>query len=145
MASSDWSHVVTGPRRTVVGLLAVWVVGVIALYVIGRRQDDPTTLKAALCLPPDVLRLLRRLAADHPATRRSRQADAVDRIPDFHDRLPDFTPSWDTPTTRSWWPLPCARSSTRPARTAWRTTAQAARKGCGPSSGSPASPPDPAV
>ncbi len=73
MASSDWSHVVTGSRRTVVGLLAVWVVGVIALYVIGRRQDDPTTLKAALRLPPDVLRLLRRLAADHPATRRSRQ------------------------------------------------------------------------
>jgi hypothetical protein len=72
----------------------VWVVGVIALYVIGRRQDDPTTLKAALRLPPDVLRLLRRLAADHPATRRSRQLMLligylmfpIDLVPRLHPR-----------------------------------------------------------
>lgn len=46
------------------GVLLLWAVLVAALVVVSRRHDDPTTFKDALRLLPDVLRLLRRLAAD---------------------------------------------------------------------------------
>ncbi len=46
------------------GLLVVWAVLVVALYAASRRQGDPTSLREALRLLPDVVRLLRRLAAD---------------------------------------------------------------------------------
>ena len=46
------------------GVLLLWAALVAALVVVSRRQDDPTTFKDALRLLPDVLRLLRRLAAD---------------------------------------------------------------------------------
>lgn len=46
------------------GVLLLWAVLVAALVVVSRRHDDSTTFKAALRLLPDVLRLLRRLAAD---------------------------------------------------------------------------------
>lgn len=46
------------------GLAVLWVATVAALYVAGRRAGDPGSLREALRLLPDVLRLLRRLAAD---------------------------------------------------------------------------------
>lgn len=46
------------------GLLLVWVLLVVALLVAARRTADPVTLRAALRLVPDVVRLVRRLAAD---------------------------------------------------------------------------------
>ena len=48
----------------VLGLVLVWVVLVAALCLVGRRYDDPLTLRDVLRLVPDVVRLLRRLAAD---------------------------------------------------------------------------------
>ncbi|NUR08785.1 MAG: DUF1232 domain-containing protein [Nocardioidaceae bacterium] len=46
------------------GLLLLWLALVVALYVAGRRQDEPTRLRDVLRLIPDVVRLLKRLAAD---------------------------------------------------------------------------------
>ncbi|SDD84629.1 YkvA family protein [Nocardioides lianchengensis] len=46
------------------GLALVWAALVAALYVAGRRTGDPTTWQDLLRLLPDVIRLLRRLAAD---------------------------------------------------------------------------------
>ncbi|WP_341927853.1 DUF1232 domain-containing protein [Nocardioides psychrotolerans] len=45
------------------GLLMVWAVLVVTLYA-ASRQGDPTSFREALRLLPDVVRLLRRLAAD---------------------------------------------------------------------------------
>lgn len=46
------------------GLVLLWGGLVVGLYAIGRRHGDPTSLSDALRLLPDVIRLLRRLAAD---------------------------------------------------------------------------------
>lgn len=46
------------------GLLLVWLVLVAAFYVAGRRADEPMRLRDAARLLPDVVRLVRRLAAD---------------------------------------------------------------------------------
>ncbi|GEP38522.1 hypothetical protein NPS01_21850 [Nocardioides psychrotolerans] len=46
------------------GLLVAWAALVGVLYAASRRHDDPTTVKDALRLLPDVVRLLRRLAVD---------------------------------------------------------------------------------
>jgi uncharacterized membrane protein YkvA (DUF1232 family) len=48
----------------VAGLLVVWLLLVGALLVAARRAPDPVTLKDVLRLAPDVVRLVRRLAAD---------------------------------------------------------------------------------
>jgi uncharacterized membrane protein YkvA (DUF1232 family) len=45
-------------------LLVLWVALVVTLWLLGRRHDDPTRLRDALRLLPDLLRMLRRLAAD---------------------------------------------------------------------------------
>ncbi len=46
------------------GLLLLWAVLVAALWVAARRGGDPTSWREALRLLPDLLRLLRALAAD---------------------------------------------------------------------------------
>ena len=46
------------------GLLVVWLAVVAAFYAAGRRSGEPTRLREAIRLLPDVLRLVRRLAAD---------------------------------------------------------------------------------
>ena len=46
------------------GLALLWFALVVSLYLVGRRQAEPTRLRDALRLVPDVVRLLRRLAAD---------------------------------------------------------------------------------
>ena len=50
-------------------LVAVWVLLVAVLYAAGRRSDSTVTLREALRLLPDVVRLLRRLAADRTLPR----------------------------------------------------------------------------
>lgn len=45
-------------------VLALWIALVVAFYVVGRRYDDPVRLRDALRLLPDLVRMLRRLAAD---------------------------------------------------------------------------------
>ncbi len=74
------------------GLLLVWLALVGVLYAVGRREQDPAGLKAALRLVPDVVRLLRRLAADPTLPRGVRirmllllgyLAMPIDLVPDF--------------------------------------------------------------
>ena len=76
------------------GLLLVWVLLVVALYVVGRRHDDPTTLRDVLRLAPDVVRLLRRLAADPELPRgfRLRLLLLVGYLLLPIDLVPDFIP-----------------------------------------------------
>ncbi len=50
-------------------LAAVWALLVVVLYVAGRRTGSPVTLREALRMLPDVVRLLRRLAADRTLPR----------------------------------------------------------------------------
>ena len=73
-----------------VGVL--WIVLVATFYVLGRRHDDPARLRDSLRLLPDVVRLLRRLAADDSLPRGVRVrvvlvglylALPVDLVPDF--------------------------------------------------------------
>jgi uncharacterized membrane protein YkvA (DUF1232 family) len=74
------------------GLLVMWLVLVVALAVLGRRRGEPARLREALRLLPDVVRLLRRLAADPAVPRGVRVrlvagalylAFPVDLVPDF--------------------------------------------------------------
>lgn len=54
--------------QAVVGVLAgltlLWVALVATLYVVARREGDPTTWREVVRLVPDVVRLLRRLSSD---------------------------------------------------------------------------------
>jgi uncharacterized membrane protein YkvA (DUF1232 family) len=78
---------------SVVGsLLLVWLLLVGALLVVSRRTADRPTLREALRLLPDVVRLVRRLAADPAVPRGVRWRLAallaylllpVDLVPDF--------------------------------------------------------------
>lgn len=50
---------------TALGALGLaWALLVVVLLVLARREEDPTRLRDVLRLLPDVLRLVRRLAAD---------------------------------------------------------------------------------
>lgn len=54
--------------QTIVGIAAgltlLWLGLVAVLYVVARREGDPTTWREVLRLVPDVVRLLRRLSTD---------------------------------------------------------------------------------
>ena len=74
------------------GFALLWVALVVSLYLVGRRQAEPTRLRDALRLIPDVVRLLRRLAADPTLPRGVRirltlllvyLALPIDLVPDF--------------------------------------------------------------
>ena len=56
----DWWQVALGVAA---GLLLLWLAAVAVLLLLSRGQD-PVTLRDAVRLLPDVLRLVRRLAAD---------------------------------------------------------------------------------
>ena len=71
---------------------ALWIMLVLTFYLLGRRHDDPVRMREALRLLPDLVRLLRRLAADTslPAGVRARVvllgvylALPIDLVPDF--------------------------------------------------------------
>ena len=76
------------------GLLFVWLAGVAALYLMGRRQGDPSTVSDALRLLPDLLRLLRRAAADPSLPRgvRMRLWLLIAYLLSPLDVVPDFIP-----------------------------------------------------
>jgi uncharacterized membrane protein YkvA (DUF1232 family) len=76
------------------GLVLVWVALVVVLYVRARKVDDPTRLRDVLRLLPDVVRLVRRLAADPTLPRglRIRLALLVGYLLLPIDLVPDFIP-----------------------------------------------------
>lgn len=74
------------------GVLLLWLALVLTLYLVGRRTGEPTTLREAVRLLPDVLVLLRRLAGDDSLSRGVRWrlllllgylAFPIDLVPDF--------------------------------------------------------------
>lgn len=74
------------------GLVLVWVALVVVLYALARKEDNPAGLRDLLRLVPDVVRLLRRLAADPSLPRGVRVRLVlllvylvlpIDLIPDF--------------------------------------------------------------
>lgn len=75
-----------------VGLLVLWLLLVAALYVGARRTGRRMSLREAVRLVPDVVRLLRRLAVDPAVPRRIRVGLwvllayvvlPIDLVPDF--------------------------------------------------------------
>lgn len=76
------------------GLILVWVSLVVVMYLAGRKQQDPTKLSDILRLVPDVVRLLRRLAADSSLPRgvRIRLLLLVGYLISPIDLIPDFIP-----------------------------------------------------
>lgn len=88
LASSWWATALAVAG----GLLLIWLALVLTLYLVGRRTGEPTTLRAAVRLLPDVLVLVRRLAGDPSLSRGVRWrlvlllaylAFPVDLVPDF--------------------------------------------------------------
>lgn len=84
-----WWQILIG---TLAGLLILWLVMVGLLWRAQRQQPDKTRLREALRLIPDVVRLLRRLAADRTLPRGVRirlwllliyLVSPIDLIPDF--------------------------------------------------------------
>ena len=85
----SWLPVTVG---VVTGLVVTWAVLAAALFLTARSADDPATLRDVVRLGPDVLRLVRRLAADRSLPRRVRWSllillaylvSPIDLIPDF--------------------------------------------------------------
>jgi uncharacterized membrane protein YkvA (DUF1232 family) len=76
------------------GLVFVWLVVVIAFYVAGRRAGEPTRLRDALRLLPDLVRLVRRLAGDDslPRSVRCRLGLLLAYLAMPFDLVPDFIP-----------------------------------------------------
>jgi uncharacterized membrane protein YkvA (DUF1232 family) len=76
------------------GLIVVWASLVVVMYVAGRTEQDPTKLRDVLRLVPDVIRLLRRLAADPTLPRgvRIRLFLLVGYLVSPIDLIPDFIP-----------------------------------------------------
>lgn len=75
-------------------LIVVWVALAGAMYVAGRKAQDPTTLTDVLRLVPDVVRLLRRLTGDPtlPRSVRIRLVLLVGYLVSPIDLIPDFIP-----------------------------------------------------
>jgi uncharacterized membrane protein YkvA (DUF1232 family) len=88
---ATWWHAL---GAAVVGLAIVWLLLVLALYVVGRRFDDPARLRDALALLPDVVRLLRRLLSDRdlPAAVRVRVLLLTVYLISPLDFVPDVIP-----------------------------------------------------
>jgi len=88
---NEWWQILLGIAA---GLVVVWVAMVATLYLIARREEDPIRQRDLLRLVPDVLRLLRRLAADPSLPRgvRWRLSALVVYLVLPFDLIPDFIP-----------------------------------------------------
>jgi uncharacterized membrane protein YkvA (DUF1232 family) len=86
-----WWHAALG---ILVAFLLCWLTMVVAMYLAGRRESDPSGLTEALRLLPDVIRLVRRLAGDPTLPRgvRIRLALLVGYLLCPIDLIPDFIP-----------------------------------------------------
>ncbi|MFC5176719.1 YkvA family protein [Nocardioides taihuensis] len=86
-----WWEVLVGVAA---GLLLLWLSLVVALWVVARREGDSTTMTAVLRLLPDVVRLVRRLAADSSLPRgvRVRLGLLLGYLVLPLDLVPDFVP-----------------------------------------------------
>lgn len=78
----------------IAGLLLLWLVMLVLLWRASRHQPEPARLRDALRLLPDVLRLLRRLAADRdlPAGVRIRLVLLLAYLVSPIDLVPDMIP-----------------------------------------------------
>jgi uncharacterized membrane protein YkvA (DUF1232 family) len=76
------------------GLLVLWAVLVVVLFLLGRRSAADVSLRDALRLVPDLVRLLRRLASDPDLPRgvRIRLAALLVYLALPVDLVPDFVP-----------------------------------------------------
>ena len=121
-----WWEVLGG---VVAGLVLFWLVLVVVLW---RTKPDQAGLRDALRLLPDLIRLLRRLAADPVLPRRVRVGLALllGYLPLPIDLIPDFIPVLATPTTRSSSRSRCAPWSAAPDPTRWPSTGPAPPRAC---------------
>lgn len=76
------------------GVVLMWVLLVVVLLVVARRDPDPLRLREVLRLLPDVVRLVRRLAADPslPRSLRWRLGLLLGYLLLPVDLVPDFLP-----------------------------------------------------
>ncbi len=76
------------------GLAILWLALVLALYLAGRKLDNPTRLRDALRLIPDIVRMLRRMATDPTLPRgvRIRLGALLFYLILPIDLIPDFIP-----------------------------------------------------
>jgi uncharacterized membrane protein YkvA (DUF1232 family) len=76
------------------GVVLIWMALALTLWLMSRREADPTRLRDVLRLVPDVVRLLRRLAADPQVPRgvRIRLGLLVAYLALPIDLVPDFIP-----------------------------------------------------
>jgi uncharacterized membrane protein YkvA (DUF1232 family) len=88
------SHLLTIAAGIVGGLLLVWLVLVACLWRAARGTPDHASLREALRLLPDLIRLLRRLAGDPSVPRgvRVRLALLLAYLLIPIDLIPDFIP-----------------------------------------------------
>lgn len=87
--SAQWWEIAAG---VLAGLVAVYAILLLALWAYARRNPETVGMRDALRLLPDVLRVLRRLAADKSVARGVRiklflllgyLAFPIDLVPDF--------------------------------------------------------------
>jgi uncharacterized membrane protein YkvA (DUF1232 family) len=87
--SAQWWEIALG---ALAGLAAVYAILLLALWAYARRHPETVEMRDALRLLPDVLRVLRRLAADKSVSRGVRiklflllgyLAFPIDLVPDF--------------------------------------------------------------
>ena len=88
------SHLLTIAAGIIGGLLLVWLVLVVCLWRVARGTPDHASLREALRLLPDLIRLLRRLAGDPSVPRgvRLRLALLLAYLLMPIDLIPDFIP-----------------------------------------------------
>ena len=89
MSAAQWWEIALG---ALAGLVAVYAILLLALWAYARRHLETVGMRDALRLLPDVLRVLRRLAADKSVSRGVRiklflllgyLAFPIDLVPDF--------------------------------------------------------------
>ncbi len=122
----------------VAGLVILWLALVVVLWVQQKRSGEAVDWRAVMRLAPDVVRLIRRLAADRTVSRATRWwlGGLLVYLLLPIDLIPDFLPVIGYATTRSWSSSPCAsRSVTRGCRrssaTGRHTRGAAERAGAG--------------